>query len=189
MSKDLLGYGMIIGLDLLCELGLIINRKEKVIQWQDLKIPMTTPVTNFKNRKKLRAVLESTKEPESTKSERSRLVKILDADYIPVDIDDIVMKADNLNKEQNDSLKILLNRYNNLFDGNIGDFNVPPPIKLEVKSNIEPVHSRPFPVPHIHMQTLYKEIQRMVALVILEKASCSPWASSTFIIPKSSGSV
>ena len=69
MSKDSLGYDMIIGLDLLCELGLIINCEDKVVEWQDLKIPMTTPVTKFKNKKQLRAVLESTQEPESTKSE------------------------------------------------------------------------------------------------------------------------
>ena len=64
----------------------------------------------------------------------------MDADYKPADIDDIVMKADNLNKEQKDSLRILLNKYKNLFDGSLGDFNVPP-IKLEVKPNTEPVHS------------------------------------------------
>ena len=51
MSKDSLGYDMIIGLDLLCELGLIINCEDKVVEWQDLKIPMTTPVTKFKNKK------------------------------------------------------------------------------------------------------------------------------------------
>ena len=81
---------MVIGLDLLCELYLIINCEEKVVEWQDLKIPMTTSVSKFENKKQLRAVLESTREPESTKSERSRLVKILDADYKPADIEDIV---------------------------------------------------------------------------------------------------
>ena len=79
MSKDSLGFDMIIGLDLLCDLGLIINCEEKVVEWQDLKIPMTTSVSKSENKKQLRAVLESTREPESTKSERSRLVKILDA--------------------------------------------------------------------------------------------------------------
>ena len=49
-QKKLLGYDMIIGLDLIYELGLIINCEEKVVEWQDLKIPMTTPVTKFKNR-------------------------------------------------------------------------------------------------------------------------------------------
>ena len=77
----------------------------------------------------------------------------------------------------------MLNKHISLFGESLGDFNIPP-IKLEIKLNTEPVHSRPFPVPHIHSQTLYKEINRMAALGILEKASCSAWASSTFMIPK-----
>ena len=36
-SKDSLGYNMIIGLDLLCELGLNIKCEEKVVEWQDSK--------------------------------------------------------------------------------------------------------------------------------------------------------
>ena len=57
---------MIIGLDLLCELGLIIKCEEKVGEWYHIRIPMTSPVTKFINKKQLRAVLESIKEPEST---------------------------------------------------------------------------------------------------------------------------
>ena len=48
MSTNLLGYDMIIGLDLICELGLIINCEEKVVEWQELIIHMTTPVSTFK---------------------------------------------------------------------------------------------------------------------------------------------
>ena len=65
---------------------------------------MTTSNSKFENKKQLRVVLERTREPESTKSERSRLVKILDADYKATDLEDIVNKADNLNKEQKVSL-------------------------------------------------------------------------------------
>ena len=75
---------------------------------------------------------------------------------------------ENLNGEQQVSLRSLLNKYKDLFDGSLGDFNVPP-IKLEIKPGTEPVHSRPVPVPHIHRLTLYEEIQRMLALGILEK--------------------
>lgn len=78
MSKDLLEYDMIIGLEFLCELGLIINCEVKVVEWQ--KNPMTTPVLKFQNKKQLRAVLKRTREPERTNSERSRLVKFLDAE-------------------------------------------------------------------------------------------------------------
>ncbi len=61
---------------------------------------MNTSNQKFENKKKFRAVLEQKREPESTKSERSRLVKILDTDYKAADIEDIVVNAENLNKEQ-----------------------------------------------------------------------------------------
>ena len=76
----------------------------------------------------------------------------------------------------------MLNNYKELFDGTLGDFNIPP-IKLEKNVGSEQAHSKPFPVPYIHRDTLYKEIQRMEALGILKKASCSQWASPTFILP------
>ena len=80
MSTYSLGYEIIIGLDLLCELGLNINCEEKVVEWEDLRISMTTSVSKFKNKKQLGTVLEITRESESTNSELSRFTKILDAD-------------------------------------------------------------------------------------------------------------
>ena len=68
---------------------------------------MTTSHSKFENKKQFGDVLESTRDPESTKSEQSRLVKILDADYKATDIEDIVMEAENLKEEQKDSLHIL----------------------------------------------------------------------------------
>ena len=44
MSKESLGFYTMIGLYLLFELGLIINYEEKVDEWQDLKMPMTTSI-------------------------------------------------------------------------------------------------------------------------------------------------
>ena len=59
------------------------------------------------------------------------------------------------------------------------------PIRLEFKSGTDLVHIRPFAVNYIHKDTLYKEMQHMVALNILEKSACS----ATFIIPKPNGTV
>ena len=61
---------------------------------------------------------------------------------------------------------ILLNKHKDLFDGSIEAFDVPP-IQLEVREGTDPVHSRYFPVHHMHKEILYKEIQRMIALSIL----------------------
>ena len=74
--------------------------------------------------------MESTQEPKSTRSEQNRLVKILDANYKPADLNEIVRQADNLNSKEKTSLRVLLNKYKELFDGTLGDFNTPP-IKLE----------------------------------------------------------
>ena len=117
---------MIIGLDLMSELGLIINCEDKIVEWKELKIPMTTASTKFKNKQQLNAMLESTQEPKSTRSEQSRLVKILDADYKPANLDEIVSQAENLNSTEKTSLRVLLNKYEELFDGTLGDVNTPP---------------------------------------------------------------
>ena len=97
ISQKNLGYDMIVGLDLMSELGLIINYEDKIVEWKELKIHMTTSSTKFKNKQHLNAILESTQEPKSTRSEQSRLIKILDADYKPANLDEIVRQAENLN--------------------------------------------------------------------------------------------
>ena len=40
---------MIIVLDLMSEIGLIINCEDKIVEWRESKIPMTTALT-FKNK-------------------------------------------------------------------------------------------------------------------------------------------
>ena len=53
MSLMSLGYDKIIGLELMSELGLIINCKDKIVEYKELKIPITTSSTKFKNRQNL----------------------------------------------------------------------------------------------------------------------------------------
>ena len=84
---------------------------------------MTTPVSKFKDKKQLRAPLESTREHDSPQYERFRLVNILDNGYKADDLKDTVIKADNLNEEQKGYLLILLNKHKYLFNGSLGDFN------------------------------------------------------------------
>ena len=51
MPKESLGFDMVIGLELLYELGLIMYCEEKVVEWQDLNIPMTISNSKFENKK------------------------------------------------------------------------------------------------------------------------------------------
>ncbi len=51
------------------------------------------------------------------------------------------------------------------------------------------VHHHAYPVPHVLQQTLKKEIDHMVELVILKPCRASEWASLAFIIPKKDGHI
>ena len=46
-----------------------------------------------------------------------------------------------------------------------------------------------FPIPHIHLETLKKEVARLVKLGVLIKQPFSQWGAPTFIIPKKNGQV
>ena len=69
LSDKLLGYDIIMGLDIMTELSIISNYKEQTVEWEEAKIAMTTDKTNL-NRKQLQVVLLSTQEPISTTSEK-----------------------------------------------------------------------------------------------------------------------
>ena len=92
----------------MCELGLIINCKTKVVEWDEIKIPITSKTIQL-HRKQLRAIISSTREkPESIKHEHKRLVRILDAKYEAANLDKLVSKTENINAAQRNELLLLL---------------------------------------------------------------------------------
>ncbi len=50
-------------------------------------------------------------------------------------------------------------------------------------------HGQAFPVPKIHKDTLIKEVDRLVKLVVLERQPAWEWASPSFTIPKKNRTV
>ena len=98
---------MIIGLDLMSELGLIINCEDKIVKWNEVQIHMTTSSTKFENKQHLNSILKSTQESKSAWSEQPRLIKILDTDYKLSNLEEIIGQADNLNKEQKISTSLV----------------------------------------------------------------------------------
>jgi len=82
----------------------------------------------------------------------------------------------------------VLLRFKELFDGTLGDWNLPP-VSFEIKEGIKPYHGRPYPIPHIHKAVIMKEINRLCKIRVLTGQPSSRWASPTFIIPKKDGTV
>jgi hypothetical protein len=66
----------------------------------------------------------STNEPKTLRDEYSQATKILDAEYKPASLDDFIKTCENLYVEEQHQLKTLLQKYEHLFDGTLGGFNM-----------------------------------------------------------------
>ena len=188
--KDL-GYDMIIGRDLLGQLGIVIDYKNHIIDWEGIKIPMRDYERLRKlnlTSKELNTIIHNTKEPIVTEKATKRLVKILDSNYHKANLTEIVAGATHLNKKQKANLLELLIKYEDLFDGTLGEWKTSP-VEFELKEGAEPHSQRHFPVPHLYKETFHKELLRLVEIGVLEPVQQSEWGSPTFIIPKKNKAV
>ena len=93
-----------------------------------------------------------------------------------------------LNPEEQQKLKNLLEKYRPLFDGTLEKWKGTQ-VELKLNEGAIPYHARAFPVPRCHIETLKMEVQRLCELGVLKKVNRSQWAAPTFVIPKKDGTV
>ncbi len=55
---------------------------------------------------------------------------------------------------------------------------------FQLREGVSPYHSRAFPIPKIHKDTIIKEVERVCELGVLERQPASEWALPSIIIPK-----
>lgn len=183
-TSDHVSYDMIIGRDLMNDLGIIIDCKHKLIKWDGLAIEMMDKPMS----KEMNTILREHEDPEIVQQSTQRLHKILDAVYQKADIEQFIQTQTHLSFEQRMKLKTILLKYESLFDGTLGTWNIPP-IDIYLKKDAIPFQSKPYKVPKINEETFKKEIQRMVQIGVLERDTTSNYSSPSFIIPKKNGTV
>ena len=88
-----------------------------------------------------------------------------------------------LNGADKGKLLELLQKYEECFDGTLGEWKTSP-AKLELKEGVTPYSGRAYPVPRIHRDVFKREIDRLVKLGVLKREDDSEWGSPTFIVPK-----
>jgi hypothetical protein len=66
----------------------------------------------------------STNDPQTLTDEYSQATKTLDTKYKLAGLDDVIKTCENIHVEEQHQLKILLQKYEHLFDGTLGEFNM-----------------------------------------------------------------
>ena len=182
LANNLGRYDMIMGRDLLSELGFIIDFQNQTTKWDEVTIDMKNIDSTFETSYQM-------EDPVDVQQQTSRVQTILDAKYEAADLEEIVQKdCSHLSTTEQDKLLQLLRKYEDLFDGTLGQYKGGE-YDIELKADATPYHARPFPVPKVHERTLKVEVERLCEIGVLKKVNRSEWASPTFIIPKKNNTV
>ena len=123
-------------------------------------------------------------ELQSTHEATDWVVNILDAKYEKADLQSIVnTNCSYLSLHNQNKLLELLTKFEELFDGTLGDWKTDP-MSFELKESTKPYHGRSYPVTKAYKETTIWELNRMVKLGVVECQPGVEWASPSFIIPK-----
>ena len=68
-----------------------------------------------------------------------RVVQILDANYKKADLPEVVKTCTHLSQNEQNELLEVLQEFEDLFDGTLGDWNTEP-VSFELKSGAKPYH-------------------------------------------------
>jgi hypothetical protein len=169
-----------------------MNFNDHTVTWDTDTIPMKNrDACTLSSVETLIEVYMSANEPQTLRNEYSPAIKILDTDYKPASLDDVIKSCENLHVEEQHQLKTLLQQYEHLVDGTLGELKIEP-ISLQLMDpNCKPIYARAYTVPRSVEQQLQqsKEIVRLVDIGVLEEDYSSEWASPSFAIPKKNGTI
>jgi hypothetical protein len=180
-------YDVIIGSDLLEDLGIDLKYSDQTITWDGTSIPMKERGTLTDSGVTEMLYHTATMAPILKRAEE-RQSRILDADYSAVDIDKYVAEIAHLSRDQKRNLAKTLHSYPRLFQGGLGTLNIKP-VHLELKPGARPYHASYFPIPKVYETTTKKESQRFEEIGVWTRSNESEWAAPSFIQPKKTGDV
>ena len=172
-------YDMIVGRDLLNELGMDIKFSTNTVCWETAEIPMksrdATPATSY--------FIQETEQLRTETDRLSATPKWLVSEYHKTDLREYSHRQTNLNTKQAELLETSLRKFETLFDGTLGKWTGSP-FHIELKENMKPYHGRPYTVPQAYDQAFRKEVERLCKIGVLKRVNRSEWAAPTFLIPK-----
>ena len=156
LTNKLLNYNLILGRNILHELRIIFNFKNKTTTWQEVSISMKPPNCTVKE---FIVIKESLPIRNANKSIKHRL----DAEYKNINLKSIIMSVNYLKDKHENSLLELLQKYEEMFHGTLGKYTRSD-YTIELKEDAKLYCEKPFPFPKLHKPTLKKEVNRVIKI-------------------------
>ncbi|MGH7973971.1 MAG: reverse transcriptase domain-containing protein [bacterium] len=203
------GYEMIIGKDLMKDIGINLLFTDNLVTWGDYAVKMTgdsdeemTPGTAvlchpksnteaLATSKKAR-VYTTTDESELTPAMQKALeqqgTSMIASSYDKHDYKSMVLNCKHLNREQQDILLKLFKEHAGTFSGRVDTFPGPPH-HIKLKKEVVPYSARPYTIPRAYEHLVKDEINRLVDIGVLKANVASAWGSPTFAIKKKDGRI
>ena len=177
-------YDIILGRDLLSDLGVIIDFANHHVKWMD-KFIFMKPRSHFQHHTNYTMIFDDGVLDVLDDAEDAF---IMDAKYVATSPQEVADGQHHLTEIQRKNLAIALQNVSELFDGKLGRYKAEK-IHLDLVDGAQPIHSKAYSVPMKHEPAFLKELKHLVEVDVLERADDSEWASPTFIIPKKDGRV
>jgi hypothetical protein len=183
-------YDIILGTNFLTNIlsktGIKLNYSKGNMEWFDCSIPLCPPGGLDSNEfDAIEDMFHIQVEDELFGEDwlKCFATKILDIKYERTDVIEVVKGLTHLNEHQKTDFLRVLQENNQVFDGTLGVYPHEK-VHIDLDPNAKPVHSRPYPVPQIHLKIFKMELDHLVRIGVLASQQESEWASPSFIIPK-----
>jgi hypothetical protein len=109
------------------------------------------------------------------------VVEILDAKCEKSDLPAIVREnCSHLHASDREKLLSMLLKFELLFSGMIGDWNLPP-VSFKLKEGMKPCHGRSYPIPHKHKAVLIKKKKWLCNIGVLGWQPSLQWVGGELI--------
>lgn len=172
--------------------GIDLLFSERMIRWDVMRMAMKSPEdTMMTPRPEDPDIDQQVLSAEEDWSEHYAQ-QIMDSKCDKQDLVRLARDQTQLTVEQRNDLQHLLEKHADLFDGELGQWP-DEDVSVELTPEAVPYHcGRPMRIPHIHMETVKKEVNRLVEIGVLEVvdgATAGPWCAPSFIVPKKDGHV
>ena len=181
-----IGYDMIIGRDLMVQLGLTAHFTRQELQWGGDTVYMKEPRSLLGQydltKCEMFEMVMQTAEPAYNLEATDRMVKILDSTYVKAYFKQVTDNASQLNYEEINLLLILIKDFGGLFDGTLV-YWATEPVDFYLNAYSKPFNSIYYPFHIINKETFRMELKRLLEIGVLTPVHQSQYNMPVFIVP------